>query len=349
VTGGLRTENVRDGSVKSSERRAARRHDPQARTRRTDTTAIAPSDPSRAPEQPTLTLERWELVPSPTGDALLRLAGRWDPEPPARVQLVRCTPDPIDAIAPLPPGAQLESDGSWAVAFAIDAEAAIRDRLVLWPGGGQAIVLPAPVRRSAPLVGTVQEGQAAERAQREMAKLREQLAAAHAALAAAAETPSGGAAQPAPAAAPEPASGEKDETADTAEGPEPKRPRLRRAAKVSADKHREALAERDAERVHSARLEDEIARATDEKRQLENELAQAGTVEADLRHLLDARERALVQLRSELSEQRARYATVAGQLPGNEAEPEREEERWSALDQELLDRIARAKALSGDA
>jgi hypothetical protein len=220
----------------------------QAGTPGTDTTAIAPPEPNRAHDQPTLILERWELVATTDDDALLRLAGRWHPAPPARVELVRATADAIDAIAPLPPGATLADDGTWSVAFAIDAEATVRDRLILWSGGGQGVPLPAPVRPATPLVGTVQKGQAAERAQ------------------------------------------------------------------------------------------------------LEHELARTATVEADLRHLLDARERELAQLRSELGEQRARYATAAGELPVEEAVAPAagpDEKPWSRADRELLDRIARAKALAG--
>src|SRR4051812_17947065 len=129
----------------------------QAPTRHTDTSSIASSDPNSAHDQPALTLERWELVATAKGEALLRLAGRWHPAAPPRVELVVCAADSIDAVAPLPPGPVPAEDGLWSVAFAVDAEAAVRDRLVLWSGAGEGVALPAPARPAVPLVAKLQE------------------------------------------------------------------------------------------------------------------------------------------------------------------------------------------------
>ena len=116
-----------------------------------------------AADAPTLTLERWELVA--TGDqALLHVAGRWEPAPPKHVVLVRCTAEAIDTVEPLPPGATTTADGAWTVGFAIDPEAA-HDRLLLWPGAGSGVALPTPRRKAEPLVGALQDGQATVRAQ----------------------------------------------------------------------------------------------------------------------------------------------------------------------------------------
>jgi len=118
-------------------------------------------------EQPTLTLERWELVAM--GDqALLHVAGRWHPAPPPRIVLVRCTADAIDTVEPLPPGATTTDTGAWTVGFAIDPEAA-NDRLLLWPGAGSGVTLPTPRRKAEPLVGTLQR--AAEAAAQEALRL----------------------------------------------------------------------------------------------------------------------------------------------------------------------------------
>jgi hypothetical protein len=302
---------------------------------------IAPSDASPAPDQPALTLARWELVAGAGDDALLRLAGRWHPAPPEHVELVRCSADAIDAVAPLHPGPVTASDGTWSVAFAVDA-AASSERLVLWSGAGLGVALPAPARPATPLVAKLQEEQAAERAQREIAKLREQLAEARAAAEA------------------EPESEHLAETAGAAD-PEPDPPRRllgRRAPKVSPNEHRDVLGRLEEAQAERAKLEDEAAHLSDHKRQLEQELEQAATIEADLRHLLDARERELTQLRSELAEQRARFAAVAGRPhdPRSDDAPEdadrptaqpHGEKPWTGADQELLERIARAKALAG--
>jgi chromosome segregation ATPase len=73
-------------------------------------------------------------------------------------------------------------------------------------------------------------------------------------------------------------------------------------------------------------------------------------VQEDLRHLLAARQRELDEARADLKEQRARYAAIASKMSPTElaattdARPASTD--WSALDDELLDRLARAKELS---
>jgi hypothetical protein len=90
--------------------------------------------------------------------------------------------------------------------------------------------------------------------------------------------------------------------------------------------------------------------AAEHVRKLQAALLQAGSVEADLRHLLETRDSELARLRAELGDQRARYANVASQIPAEDAVPPAAAEAgepWSAVDQDLLDRIARAKQLAG--
>ena len=71
-------------------------------------------------------------------------------------------------------------------------------------------------------------------------------------------------------------------------------------------------------------------------------------VEEDLRHLLERRERELEEVRAELAEQRARYTAVASEVPPAEEPPTPPKaEPWSRVDEDLLDRLARAKSLAG--
>jgi chromosome segregation ATPase len=75
-------------------------------------------------------------------------------------------------------------------------------------------------------------------------------------------------------------------------------------------------------------------------------------VETDLRHLLETRERELESLRQELAEQRSRYAAVASEVPPTEEPPAETIENataepWSRVDEDLLERLARAKSLAG--
>jgi chromosome segregation ATPase len=78
------------------------------------------------------------------------------------------------------------------------------------------------------------------------------------------------------------------------------------------------------------------------------------TTEADLRHLLAVTQRDLDEARVELNEQQARYAAVAGEAASDgpaarrtEAEAEAEsaepERPWTAIDEDLLNRITRAQ------
>ena len=70
-------------------------------------------------------------------------------------------------------------------------------------------------------------------------------------------------------------------------------------------------------------------------------------VEQDLRHLLERRERELEDARAELAEQRERYAAVASEVPPAEEPPaDAKDEPWSRVDEDLLERLARAKSLS---
>jgi hypothetical protein len=112
---------------------------------------------------------------------------------------------------------------------------------------------------------------------------------------------------------------------------------------VAARAYREALAELDAERGERERLEAEAAGLAEQLRQLEQQLVEENVehAESDLRHLLDARERELDLLRAELAEQRSRYSAVAGGPAAASPAP------WSRVDDDLLERIARAKDLAG--
>jgi hypothetical protein len=71
-------------------------------------------------------------------------------------------------------------------------------------------------------------------------------------------------------------------------------------------------------------------------------------VEEDLRHLLERRERELEDARAELAEQRERYTAVASTVPPSE-EPAAEDPDapWSRVDEDLLERLARARSLAG--
>jgi chromosome segregation ATPase len=127
-------------------------------------------------------------------------------------------------------------------------------------------------------------------------------------------------------------------------------------SKVAARAYREVLVKLEQEQAERTRAEDEAARLSDQVRQLEQQLQQrpaAATdpaVEEDLRHLLAARQRELDEVRTALNEQRARYAAVASQLTPNqlaESTEPRTEKPWTAVDEDLLDRIQRAKDLAG--
>jgi chromosome segregation ATPase len=141
-----------------------------------------------------------------------------------------------------------------------------------------------------------------------------------------------------------------------------------RGSKVSARAHREALEQLETEREGRTQLQDEAKLLAARVGELEQELAaqsaaeagggpsgrpNAEVVEGDLRHLLEVRERELEAVRVELADYRTRYSTVASQVPPAELpEPprdagDRDAEPWSAVDQDLLERIARAKALAG--
>jgi chromosome segregation ATPase len=127
-------------------------------------------------------------------------------------------------------------------------------------------------------------------------------------------------------------------------------------SKVSAQAYKDALARIEATEAERTRAEDDAARLADRVRELESEIAAhhadptPAEVEGDLRHLLAARQRELDEVRRELTEQRARYAAVASTMTPTElaatAEPPAGEP-WTALDDDLLGRLARAKELSG--
>jgi DNA repair exonuclease SbcCD ATPase subunit len=150
---------------------------------------------------------------------------------------------------------------------------------------------------------------------------------------------------------------------------------IRRRSKVAARVYQEALDQLEAERTRAQAAEIELASTRDQlgaaQRELEEAVSRAATaaaeaetetapepeplnprdeeVEDDLRHLLAMRSRELEELRTALNEQRARYAAVASQLTPQElaeTAEKRDERPWTALDEDLLDRIARAKELS---
>lgn len=134
-------------------------------------------------------------------------------------------------------------------------------------------------------------------------------------------------------------------------------------SKVSARAYRELAAKLEHEQSERTRLEDETARLADRLREMEHAAAQVeqapapdpsqATVEADLRHLLSGTQQELEDARRELREQRARYVAIASELPAAEVAPmsavatRPDEPPWTAVDDDLLGRIARAKEFAG--
>ena len=110
-----------------------------------------PAPPAAPTAAPVLDVESCELVDVGDGDALLRLSGRWSPEPPQRLDLVSFGDGAIERIEPLPPGASVGADGIWHVAFCV-ADTATGAHLALMTPAGAAIGLPTPTRlHSAPV------------------------------------------------------------------------------------------------------------------------------------------------------------------------------------------------------
>jgi chromosome segregation ATPase len=119
---------------------------------------------------------------------------------------------------------------------------------------------------------------------------------------------------------------------------------------------REALEMLEREQDVRRRAQDDAGRLADRVHELESHIAaradetDAAVIEDDLRHLLATRQRELDETRAELKEQRGRYAAVASKMSPTElaatTETHPPEDGWSALDDELLGRLARAKELS---
>lgn len=130
-----------------------------------------------------------------------------------------------------------------------------------------------------------------------------------------------------------------------------------RRNRVSTRAYRESLAKLEDEQARRAAIEQDASRLGEQVRQLELALAARdatraqASVEADLRHLLSVRQAELDEARATLKEQSARYAAVASQVPVAEAaavqEAPREARPWTAVDDDLLARLARAKELAG--
>ncbi|GAC1324453.1 MAG: hypothetical protein NVSMB25_21990 [Thermoleophilaceae bacterium] len=149
---------------------------------------------------------------------------------------------------------------------------------------------------------------------------------------------------------------ERDLLTRTDLGDQENRRSLRRA-KVSSRQFRETLAELEQERTARAALEAERVELAAEVRQLEEKIAghestpSQASVEADLRHLLATRQRELDEARVALRTQHARYASVASQVPalaaGDPPSVPAESKPWTAVDEDLLARITRAKEFAG--
>jgi chromosome segregation ATPase len=136
-------------------------------------------------------------------------------------------------------------------------------------------------------------------------------------------------------------------------------------SKVSVRAYREALAKLEHEQAERARLEQESARLAEQVSALENVAEQSArvaeevdtaaqeAVEADLRHLLAVAQRDLDEARAALNEQQARYAAVASEavaddvVPGAGAATPAGEKPWTAVDDDLLSRLQRAKEFAG--
>ena len=118
------------------------------------------------------------------------------------------------------------------------------------------------------------------------------------------------------------------------------------ATAATARAAREILEER-------RRTDEATRRAEVAERKLAAQTTSAqGVVENDLRHLLEKRERELEAVRAELAEQRTRYAAAASAVPPAEEPPAdaiagAKAEPWSRVDEDLLERLARAKSLAG--
>ena len=138
-----------------------------------DESTAVPAPPAAPAQAPAFAVESCELVDVGDGDALLRLSGRWSPEPPQRLDLVSFGDGAIERIEPLPPGASIAADGLWHVAFCV-AEAATGAHLALMTPTGAAIGLPTPTRPlSAPIGPSPDEQElAAEREARSEAEDR---------------------------------------------------------------------------------------------------------------------------------------------------------------------------------
>ena len=130
---------------------------------------------------------------------------------------------------------------------------------------------------------------------------------------------------------------------------------LRRRGKVSGRAHREALAELERAQAATAEQAERVTTLQQMTAALEAELEERTQVEADLRQLLDARQEELRGARSEAAEARARLAGLATEgpaAPAPAAAPDEPEPAaatpWTAADDELVQRIARAKELAGE-
>jgi hypothetical protein len=150
-------------------------------------------------------------------------------------------------------------------------------------------------------------------------------------------------------------------------GDEPKGLGARRS-KVSARAYREALEQLEREEAERTRLEQETVALAERVAKLEADAAERATatpqqqaptpdqaaMEADLRHLLATAQRDLDEARAALNEQQARYAAVASEVVAEgaaESVPAEvqaaDEKPWTAVDDELLSRLQRAKQFAG--
>ncbi|MEA2412263.1 MAG: hypothetical protein QOC77_2824, partial [Thermoleophilaceae bacterium] len=119
-----------------------------------------------------------------------------------------------------------------------------------------------------------------------------------------------------------------------------------------ADVHSERLAKAERE-LGEARAELDATRRQLAGGSREAATPAQATTEADLRHLLADTQRDLDEARAALNEQRARYAAVASEAawdspspglhPPDDGDAQPAERPWTAVDEDLLSRIARAQ------
>jgi DNA repair exonuclease SbcCD ATPase subunit len=271
----------------------------------------------------------------------------------------------------LPPGPLVSDEGTWSVAYAVDATAAC-GRLALVPVTGGAVALsperrqldpePQPPAPVPPAEDELAEANAlvhqlrrrCELSEKGLKDFRDKLVQAWAEAAEMRNLLD--AREKAHAASKELAERRRELEAQCERLEEELDRRGASAARLTEDLRREAseaLARFEAARAEADTFSERLAKAErelEEARQLAAAPAPSsehGAIEADLRHMLAVSQRELEAARAELREQSARYAAVASQAVAPAATDPAAEQPWTAIDEDLLGRIARAKQIAG--